>query len=132
MDGFAFFIYFTFKGELTQSPPRADQSSLFADWKRLLLADGPRQSINGLILFAFALASKLWFAASDLLSSHLAGDFQTSNLSAYYNGSPITAMLLLAMLATVLIFAGSLILLAIAAVFYVPFLCYIQGNLKVR
>ena len=59
------------------------------------------------------------------------GHFQTSNLSEYYNGSPITAMLLLAMIATVLIFLGSLILLVIAALFYVPFLCYIQGNLKV-
>ncbi|ORX35903.1 hypothetical protein BD324DRAFT_581368 [Kockovaella imperatae] len=96
-DAFAFFIYFTFK-----------------DWKRLLLADGPRQSINGLILFSFALASH----------------FQTSNLSEYYDGSPITAMLLLAMIATVLIFLGSLILLIVAAILYVPFLCYIQGNLK--
>jgi len=41
-------------------------------------------------------------------------------------------MLLLAMISTVLIFAGSLVLLVIAAVFYVPLLCYIQGNLKVH
>ena len=64
-------------------------------------------------------------------TERLAGHFQTSNLSAYYNGSPITAMLLLAMIATVLIFLGSLILLVVAAVFYIPLLCYIQGNLKV-
>jgi len=40
-------------------------------------------------------------------------------------------MLLFAQLATVLIFAGSLILLVAAALLYVPLLCYIQGNLKV-
>jgi hypothetical protein len=39
-------------------------------------------------------------------------------------------MLLFSMIATVLIFAGSLILLIVAAVLYVPLLCYIQGNLK--
>jgi hypothetical protein len=35
------------------------------------------------------------------------------------------------MIATVVIFAGSMVLLIAAAVFYVPLLCYIQGNLKV-
>lgn len=40
-------------------------------------------------------------------------------------------MLLFAMIATVLIFAVSLILLIAAALLYVPLLCYIQGNLKV-
>jgi hypothetical protein len=35
-DDFAFFIFFTFK-----------------DWKRLLLADGPRQTINALTLYSF-------------------------------------------------------------------------------
>lgn len=36
-DDFAFFVFFTFKG-----------------WKRLLLADAPRQVINGLTLYSFA------------------------------------------------------------------------------
>jgi hypothetical protein len=39
-------------------------------------------------------------------------------------------MLLFAMIATVVIFAGSLILLVVAAFLYIPLLCYIQGNLK--
>ncbi|WWC68181.1 uncharacterized protein I206_102104 [Kwoniella pini CBS 10737] len=96
-DDFAFFIFFTFKG-----------------WKRLLLADGPRQSINALVLYSFAYAN----------------GFQTSDIPAYWDNSAVTAMLLFAMIATVLIFAGSLLLLIVAAVFYVPLLCYIQGNLK--
>jgi len=96
-DDFAFFIYFTFK-----------------DWKRLLLADGPRQSINALILFSFAAANHWNF----------------TDLPSWWNDSLLTAMLLFSMIATVLIFAGSLILLVAAAVLYVPLLCYIQGNLK--
>lgn len=39
-------------------------------------------------------------------------------------------MLLFSIVATVLIFAGSLILLIAAAICYIPLLCYIQGNLK--
>lgn len=96
-DDFAFFIFFTFK-----------------DWKRLLLADGPRQSINALILYSFVYAN----------------GFETSDIPAYWDNSIITAMLLFSMIATVLIFAGSLVLLVAAAVLYVPLLCYIQGNLK--
>nr|ODN92977.1 vacuolar protein [Cryptococcus depauperatus CBS 7855] len=96
-DSVAFFIFFTFK-----------------DWKRLILADGPRQSINGILLYSFAAANH----------------FQTSNIPAYWDNSPITAMLLFSMILTVLIFAGSFILLVIAAVGYIPLLCYIQGNLK--
>ncbi|WVQ98312.1 hypothetical protein IAU59_005435 [Kwoniella sp. CBS 9459] len=96
-DDFAFFVFFTFKG-----------------WKRLLLADGPRQSINALILYSFAYAN----------------GFQTDDIPAYWDNSAVTAMLLFSMIFTVLIFAGSLLLLIIAAVCYVPLLCYIQGNLK--
>jgi len=36
------------------------------------------------------------------------------------------------MIATVLIWLVSMFLLIVAAVFYIPLLCYIQGNLKVR
>lgn len=97
-DEFAFFIFFTFKS-----------------WKRLILADGPRQAINAIILFSFAKAN----------------NFQTSNLSVYWDNSVITLLLLLAMLATLLIFICSFVLLIVAAVGYVPLLCYIQGNLKV-
>lgn len=35
------------------------------------------------------------------------------------------------MMFTVIVFAGSVLLLLIAAICYVPLLCYIQGNLKV-
>ncbi|UZJ51631.1 hypothetical protein CBS101457_000951 [Exobasidium rhododendri] len=95
-DELAFFIFFTFKG-----------------WKRLLVADGPRQVINALTLYALAEVS----------------DFST-NISAYYEGNIFTAIMLLTMLFTVVIFAGSFILLSIATLMYLPLICYIKGNLK--
>jgi hypothetical protein len=88
-------------------------------WKRLFFADGPRQVINALTLYAIYLARKNdgteWY-----------------NFKKYFAGNNlITTALTISTLFTVLIFAGSLLLLIIAAIFYVPLLCYIKGNLKV-
>ncbi|KZT60173.1 hypothetical protein CALCODRAFT_492758 [Calocera cornea HHB12733] len=96
MDEFAFFIFFTFKG-----------------WKRLLLADGPRQCINAIVLFSFAQVNNF-----------------STDWKLYYDGSILTAGLLISMLFTVVVFAGSLIMLIAAAVLYIPLLCHIRGNLK--
>jgi len=98
-DDFAFFIFFTFK-----------------EWKRLLLADAPRQSINALTLYSF------------YLSKSREGPFW--DISKYYSGSLITAGLLVSVMFSVLVFAGSLLMLIAAAILYIPLLCYIQGNLK--
>jgi len=100
-DDFAFFIFFTFKS-----------------WKRLFFADGPRQVINALTLFAIYLAKKddksPWY-----------------NLKKYFVGNNlITTALTMSTAFTVVIFAGSLLLLIIAGICYVPLLCYIKGNLK--
>jgi len=97
-DDFAFFIFFTFK-----------------TWKRLLLADGPRQSINALTLYSFYL-SKL-------------DDGPVLKLSKYSDNF-ITSALIVVTLFTVTIFIISLLLLITAGIFYVPLLCYIRGNLK--
>ncbi|KAG8958081.1 hypothetical protein FRC03_009470, partial [Tulasnella sp. 419] len=99
-DDFAFFIFFTFK-----------------EWKRLLLADGPRQTINTITLYSY------WIA------NGRGNPFE--KLSVYYNGKDyLTAILLVAMVFTVVVFLGSLLLLIIAGILYVPLLCYIRGNLK--
>ncbi|POY72207.1 hypothetical protein BMF94_4713 [Rhodotorula taiwanensis] len=95
-DSLAFFVFFTFKG-----------------WKRLLLADAPRQVINAITLYSFG-ASQNW----------------TTDLSAYFTGSFLKVTALSTMLFTVVIFVISAVCLAIAAVIYVPLLCTIQGNLK--
>ncbi|OAV93610.1 hypothetical protein PTTG_02984 [Puccinia triticina 1-1 BBBD Race 1] len=95
-DDFAFFVFFTFKG-----------------WKRLLLADAPRQVINGITLYSFARSVGF-----------------TTDISKWYDGSFAKASVLISMAFTVTIWLGSFILLMAAAFLYVPLLCYIQGNLK--
>ncbi|KAH9813398.1 hypothetical protein DFH28DRAFT_1060679 [Melampsora americana] len=95
-DDFAFFVFFTFKG-----------------WKRLLLADAPRQVINGLTLYSFARSVGF-----------------TTDIHKWYDDSFAKASVLVSMIFTVTIWVGSFILLLIAAFMYVPLLCYIQGNLK--
>jgi len=95
---FAFFVFFTFK-----------------EWKRLLLADGPRQSINALTLYSF------------YLSKRGEGDFW--DLHKYYKDY-VTLGLLVSILFTVLVFIGSMLTLMAAGICYVPLLCYIRGNLK--
>lgn len=82
-------------------------------WKRLLLADAPRQVINGLTLYSFGKAFNF-----------------TTDVSKYIDGSVIRAIILVTMIFTVVIWIGSFILLLIAAFMYIPLLCYIQGNLK--
>jgi len=100
-DDFAFFIFFTFK-----------------DWKRLLLADGPRQTINGLTLYSFIVSK-----------SHEPGFWWV--LPKYFSKDDmVTNGLLVSIIFTVTVFVGSLLLLIAAAILYVPLLCYIQGNLK--
>lgn len=90
----------------------------FAGWKRLLLSDGPRQTINALTLYSIYLAKKdngPWYTVSK-----------------YFAGNSIsTSGLILSTLFTFVIFAGSLLLLICAGICYIPLLCYIQGNLKV-
>ncbi|KAK4698534.1 hypothetical protein P7C70_g7740, partial [Phenoliferia sp. Uapishka_3] len=92
----SFFVFFTFKS-----------------WKRLLLADAPRQVINGLTLYSFG-ASVEW----------------TTDISTYFSGSLAESFVIITMLFSVVVWVGSTILLLIAAIIYVPLLCYIQGNLK--
>lgn len=99
-DDFAFFIFFTFKS-----------------WKRLLLSDGPRQTINALTLYSIYLAKNdkgAWY-----------------DVSKYFAGNSLsTSALTVSTFFTFVIFAGSLLLLIMAGIFYIPLLCYIQGNLK--
>ncbi|KAI0750915.1 hypothetical protein C8Q80DRAFT_1217821 [Daedaleopsis nitida] len=99
MDDFAFFVFFTFKS-----------------WKRLLFADGPRQSINALTLYAF------------YLSKQDQGDWY--DIKKYFDGTLITSALTVSTAFTVFVFAFSLLMLIIAGICYIPLLCHIQGNLK--
>lgn len=83
-----------------------------------MLADGPRQVINALTLYAIYLAKK--------------DDGNWYDIGKYFaNNTFITTALTITTLFTVLVFGGSLLLLIVAGVCYIPLLCYIQGNLKV-
>lgn len=84
-----------------------------AGWKRLLLADAPRQVINAITLWSFGKSQK-W----------------TTDFSVYFSGSLVKQLALATMLFTVAIFIISAIQLLVAACFYPALLCYIQGNLK--
>ncbi|KAJ7283763.1 hypothetical protein C8J57DRAFT_1447772 [Mycena rebaudengoi] len=98
-DDFAFFVFFVFKS-----------------WKRVLLADGPRQVINALTLYA------VW------VSKH---DKAGWDIPKYFIGNEIsTSLLTVTTFFTVVVFAGSLLLLIVAGICYIPLLCYIRGNLK--
>lgn len=100
-DDFAFFVFFTFKS-----------------WKRLLLADGPRQTINGLTLYA------VWLVKSN-------DPAPWYDISKYFKGNSLsTSALTVTSFFTVAVFAGSLLLLIIAGICYVPLLLHIRGNLK--
>ncbi|KAK7470767.1 Potassium transporter [Stygiomarasmius scandens] len=100
-DDFAFFVFFTFKS-----------------WKRLLLADGPRQTINALTLYAIFVAHK-----KD------PGDWW--DVQKYFKGNSLsTSALTVTTCFTVAVFAGSLLLLIVAGICYVPLLMHIRGNLK--
>ncbi|KAI0335579.1 hypothetical protein GY45DRAFT_1413167 [Cubamyces sp. BRFM 1775] len=99
MDDFAFFVFFTFKS-----------------WKRLLFADGPRQTINALTLYAFYLSKE--------------DDGPFWKISKYFDGDLITSALTVSTAFTVFVFCLSLLMLIIAGICYIPLLCHIQGNLK--
>jgi hypothetical protein len=85
-----------------------------------LLADGPRQTINALTLYSFYLAK----------SSEPGPWWQISKYIQWDQTDMVTDILLVSIAFTVLIFIGSLLLLMIAAILYIPLLCYIRGNLK--
>jgi len=102
-DDFAFFVFFTFKS-----------------WKRLLFADAPRQTINAMTLVSFYLAKNTG-------PNRVAGNWY--DLSKYTTNF-VTGALIISLVFTVVVCAGSLLLLAAAGIAYIPLLCYIQGNLK--
>lgn len=117
-DEFAFFIFFTFKSKSSEFLSSYELWRPSIGWKRLLLSDGPRQTINALTLYSIYLAKKNngpWY-----------------DVPKYFAGNSLsTSALTVSTFFTFVIFAGSLLLLIIAGLCYIPLLCYIQGNLKV-
>ncbi|KAI8367861.1 hypothetical protein EDC96DRAFT_543726 [Choanephora cucurbitarum] len=101
IEQYAFFVFFQLKG-----------------WKRLLLAEAPRQVINVVTLQALA---PEWLKIRN-------GNISFNNIA--LGKTTVQQILTITMAFSVLIFAISFILVCIAAVLYVPLLCHIRGNLK--
>lgn len=101
IDNYAFFIFFQLKG-----------------WKRLLLAEAPRQVINVVTLEALAPEWLKIHNGSVSFDNEVLGE----NL--------LQQILTGTMAFSVLVFAISFILVCAAAVLYIPLFCHIRGNLK--
>ncbi|KAG2208090.1 hypothetical protein INT47_010452, partial [Mucor saturninus] len=101
IDGYAFFVFFTLKG-----------------WKRLLLAEAPRQVINVVTLEALAPAWLRIIHGTIVLNNEALGD-------------DVKQQILTGTMAfSVLVFAVSFLLVCAAAILYIPLFCHIRGNLK--
>jgi hypothetical protein len=100
-DDFAFFVFFAFKS-----------------WKRVLLSEAPRQTINALTLYAIFLSKRTvpgnWYDITKYFAHNTAS----------------ASLLMVTTFFTVAVFAGSLMVLIAAAICYIPLLCHIRGNLK--
>ena len=124
-DDFAFFVFFVFKGNYLRFLCFCfcfffQNFNLLLGWKRLVLADTPRQTINALTLYAVWLIKKK-------------GPEPWYDVSKYFKGNSLsTSALTVTTLFTVLVCAGSLLFLLVAAICYVPLLFHIRGNLKVH
>ncbi|KAF9106086.1 hypothetical protein BGX29_010548 [Mortierella sp. GBA35] len=99
VDDVAFFCFFTFR-----------------NWKRLLLADAPRQVINGTILY-------------QQFRGHMNSSF-TDWDKVVGPGLLYKKLSLGAMMFTVTVFAFSMISFIAAVFMYIPLVSHIQGNLK--
>ncbi|KAG2232153.1 hypothetical protein INT48_006027, partial [Thamnidium elegans] len=101
INNYAFFIFFTLKG-----------------WKRLLLAEAPRQVINIVTLQALV---PQWLKIRN-------GQVTFNNDAL---GADLMQQILTGTMAfSVVVFAISFSLVCIAAVLYIPLFCHIRGNLK--
>ncbi|OLL24363.1 putative vacuolar membrane protein [Neolecta irregularis DAH-3] len=94
-DDFAFFVLFTFKG-----------------WKRLILAEGPRQLINGFTIYSILKVKNFSYDIQD------------------YAGGTLQNMILLSIVFSATMWFFSAIQLVLAAFLYVPLITFIRGNLK--
>ncbi|KAG0202595.1 hypothetical protein BGX33_009574 [Mortierella sp. NVP41] len=101
IDEVAFFCFFTFR-----------------NWKRLILADAPRQIINATILY-------------QTFHKHLNSSFfDWDKIVGQGNNFIYKKISLGAMMFTVFMFALSLIMLISAVIMYIPLVNHIRGNLK--
>lgn len=120
IDSIAFFVFFTLKGNTKFSAQIKNviyRICLNIGWKKLLLAEAPRQVIN--IVTLKTIIPK-WIQINNGLI--ISNDGLGRNA--------VQRIMTGTMIFSTVIFAISFILLCAAAVIYIPVLCHIQGNLK--
>ncbi|KAK6440424.1 Potassium transporter [Oleoguttula sp. CCFEE 5521] len=100
-DYIAFFVYFEFKGAV-----------------RVILAEGPRQVINGMTLYAAAKSDLFGGAMKD----HSSIESLWLNVQTMFDTSKVQAITMLTMLFTATIWVFSAICLIAAAIFYITFI----------
>jgi hypothetical protein len=88
-------------------------------WKRLMLADGPRQVINATILYQTFRGRKIGFGANSIF-----------DWNAIFHNDTLKMITVSGMIFTVFMFAFSLIMLLAAVILYIPVVSHIRGNLK--
>lgn len=107
-DSIAFFVFFSFKGI-------PFISMVDIGWKRLLLAEGPRQVLNAITLYSVVKDTDFSFDISVYQKKY----------------TTVQGVVMSFMLLTVTIWALSFIRLLFAGLLYWPLLCcHIRGNLK--
>lgn len=122
IDSIAFFVFFTLKGNTNMSVEVHKimviyRKCLNIGWKKLLLAEAPRQVINVVTLKTIIPA---WIQINNGLK--ISNDGLGRNT--------VQRIMTGTMIFSTAIFAISFILLCAAAIIYIPVLCHIQGNLK--
>ncbi|KAI7817085.1 hypothetical protein BC939DRAFT_403042 [Gamsiella multidivaricata] len=105
VDEIAFFCFFTFR-----------------NWKRLMLADAPRQVINATILYQTFRDHPVNFKEN--------GIFDWNKVVGADESLLLKKITLGGMIFTVFMFALSLLMLISAVILYIPLVSHIQGNLK--
>ncbi|KAG0315985.1 hypothetical protein BGZ99_007139 [Dissophora globulifera] len=119
--------HFCFFAQINNSKKMVDEVAFFCfftfrNWKRLMLADAPRQVINATILYQTFRGHSIGIQKDSIL------DWDT--VVGQGNSFLLKKISLGAMIFTVFMFALSLLSLIAAVLLYIPLVSHIQGNLK--
>ncbi|KAG0341906.1 hypothetical protein BG004_005858 [Podila humilis] len=121
--------HYCFFSQINNSKKTVDEVAFFCffkfrNWKRLMLADAPRQVINSTILY------QTFRGHFKLTGPGNIFDWNNIIYVADKKDLLFKQIALGAMIFTVFMFAISLLMLIIAVIMYIPLVSHIQGNLK--
>lgn len=91
----------------------------YIGWKRLLLAEAPRQVVNAVTLYA--IAAKDFSNGLNVSVQSGIDSLGSNDMQRVMTGT---------MLFSFVVFFISFVMVCIASIMYIPLLCHIRGNLK--